>query len=177
MKAVVLENDAFLLFFLVFQMVAPEAVPRLFIILLCGGRFKFQLFRQERVAVDLPVRVRHRDADHIAAVFKDEDVFDLRVGAHGVEPLAPEIDELCHVLVGKLRQRDRVPGRVENHFALAVGRARFEKVRGNVVRRGRVLPQGREIVVVLHHFILRNISGRRAERAPVLRHLRPILPV
>lgn len=67
-KIFILEDDAFFLVFFVLQVVAVQAVPGLLIMLLCGHDFKFQLFRQERIAVNLDVRMRHGYADRSAAV-------------------------------------------------------------------------------------------------------------
>ena len=120
----------------------------------------------------------HGHAHHFAAVLKGEDVLDLLVGAHHIEPLAPEVHQLLHVVVGQLRHGHRMAGGIQNYFAFAIGRLYFEEIVCNpLVRLRRVLGKRREVVVILQHLIVRHIAEAGAKRAVVLGHLGASLPV
>ena len=158
--------------------VAEQAAAALGIVPLRVVDLQLQLFGQEGVAVDLPVRVGHGHAHDVAAVFEDKDVFDLFVRAQGIIALRPQIDELFDVCGRQLRQGDGVLRRVQDHLALAVARRGGEKVVRDVVRLRRILRQGGEIVIVLVNVeVIRHLAAAGAERAVVLGHLRAVLPV
>ena len=122
--------------------------------------------------------MRHRNADRLAAVFKDKHILDPFILPQCVKPLAPQIDQLLHMIVRKLRDGCRMTGRIKDHFAFSICRRRFKKIVGHIVGRGRVLAQRWKIVVVFIDVImLRHLAGAGTERTPVLGHLRPCLPV
>ena len=123
--------------------------------------------------------VGHGDAYGLAAVFKEEDVLDLLVGAHVVEALQPEVGQLVDVVVGEVLQEGVVLVGVEDHLAAAVGGAHLKEAAGHIVGLGGILHQGGEIVGVAEDVkaLVRHFSGAGAEGTPVLGHLGPGLAV
>ena len=113
-ERLVREDDARAELALVVEHVRKQVAPVFLVIFARVLRLDFQALRNERIAVHLPVRVRHRDAHRLAAVFKREHVLDLFVRLHDIEALAPQIDQLAHVRVGQFRQRRRVARGVED---------------------------------------------------------------
>ena len=88
-EGIVFEDDALAKILFCREHIAEQAAALLSTVLLGGGKLQLQLFRDDRIAVDLSVRVRHRSADHAAAVFKDKDVLDILVAADVGVPLCP----------------------------------------------------------------------------------------
>ena len=177
-EGIVFEDDALAKILFCRKHIAEQAAALLSTVLLGRGKLQLQLFRDDRIAVDLSVWVRHRGADHAAAVFKDKDVLDILVAADVGVPLCPQVHQLAHMLVAQLCQGGGVSRGVEDDLALAVGRTHLEKVVGNVIRLRRILRQGRKVVVVLEDFIVvRYLARAGTERTPVLGHLWAVLTV
>jgi len=73
--------------------------------------------RDERVGVDLAVRVKEGDADFLALVFEDENVFDFGALAQGQVAFLPDPGELAGLGIGKLGEGGIVPVGVADDFA------------------------------------------------------------
>ena len=174
----VLEDHPLAELLLLGEHVAEEASALFGVVFARRFELELELLGHEGVAVDLAVRMGHRDAHRLTAVFKDEDVFDLFVLRELFKPLAPQVDQLRHMVVRQFGDRRRVPGRIEDDLAFAVGGRGFEEVVRHVVRLGGRLAQRREVVVVFEHVVVvRHLARARAEGAPVLGHLRARLPM
>ena len=102
--------------------IADEVAARLVEMLLRQRQFARNARRDERVSVDLAVRVMERNADRLALVLEDEDVSDeVELRKLGVA-VGPDADELVDLLNRLGRERRRVIRRVDHDLALAGGR-------------------------------------------------------
>ena len=171
------ENNAFLLFQFILQGITEQAGTVLFVVFLCTAGLHLNPLWNKGIAVHLTMRVRHGNTNNITAVFKRENVLDFLICRHLAEALAPEVNQLAHMAVRKLRQRSGVSGGIQNDFTFAVIRCRFKEIRCHIIGSRRVLRERRKIVVILHYFVVWHITETWAERTVILGHLRAVLPV
>ena len=177
-KVLVLENNPLAGFLFLVEHIAENTAAGLLVVLLGGGKLQFQLLGHKGVAVHLAVGMRHGHADQLAPVFKDENILDLGIGLHGLKPLYPQIHQLGNVFHRQLGQGHRVLGGIEDDLAFPIGRRGLVKCSGHRIGFGRVLRQGGKIVVVFVDVkMVGHLAGARAERAVILGHLGPALPV
>ena len=109
----------------------------------------------ERVGVDLAVRVAERDSYLLAAVLEHVDVLDVGQPAQLPGPVAPDLDQIADVVDGLLSQRRVVVGRVADDL----GAALVAGVGGKAVL------EDDDVVVGLGDLGLGLPRARRAQRA------------
>lgn len=109
-KSLVLPHDTFLKCEFIFRHLAKEAFVVCVMIFFRILELEAQAQRHLRIAVDLPMRVRHRYAYLGASVFKWEDVFDLLVLLELVKPADPKVDQLFDMRNRKLVKEGVVVG-------------------------------------------------------------------
>ena len=120
----------------------------------------------------------HSDPDGLARVLKRGHKRHIAICGEVGRPVSPQIHDFPPVLDCQLRGRKRVVRRVQNHIAGSPGPGRRERIIVLRLKGFRIERKGGKVVRVQQYIIiLRNAARSWAERAPVCRHLRPLLAV
>ena len=96
-KMLILENNPPSVRLFLGKQLAEEAFPLFLVVFPRAVQFFLDFFRQEGVAVSLAMGMGHGDAHHIAAVFKNKDIFDVFVRPHIIEAFPPHFGEFVDV--------------------------------------------------------------------------------
>ena len=98
----VFKDDPAAVFLFLPEQLGEEVFAGLFVVFAGAFQLFFNLLGNEGVAVSLAVGMGHGDAYRFAPVLKEEDVFDLLVGAHIVEAVQPHMSQFVDVFVGQV---------------------------------------------------------------------------
>src|SRR5713101_2965429 len=102
---VLIAQDGPLALELPLEHIAVEAAAVLAYIPRLGPQLSLDHWREERIRIDLSVRVTQRDADLLAAVFEDVDVAHVGEATQLAGAVAPYLDEVANVLDALLPER------------------------------------------------------------------------
>jgi hypothetical protein len=133
-------------------------------VLSAGGQLGLDPRRDERIGVDLAVRVRQRHADLAALVLEDEDVADELLRPELAVPVRPNVDQVLDATLRQRRERRIGVGRVDHDLANALRGCDRRQRRGFHRGRGRRAPQRREFVLEHHDVEVgrRDLGGEAA---------------
>src|SRR4051812_4134755 len=109
--------------------------------------------RNERIGVNLTVWMMERDADGLALVLEDEDVFNKFKRAQFTEAIRPYLNQFVNLRDGLGGQRRSMIRRIENNFADALSGTHRVKFRSFDGGRGRVRSERRKAILKGHYVI------------------------
>ena len=170
------DNDARAGFEFTREQAAVEAFICGLVILARRVQFAFDQRRQERHRIDLSMRVWHGHTNRFARVFEDIDIREIGIGEKLGGPRAPQVDNLAPVFRCHLRGVKIVVGMIEDNIALSARTGGMKKA--GIILKGRVIfaERGEIVGIKVGIVVVRHLTRARTKRAPVLRHLRPVLP-